>query len=381
VILTRTIKVKIEASIEALLPTISAYTTAYNHVCRTGWNDSDCNGISLHHKTYQRCKTWLPSQLSISARTKAAESLKSVRARRRKGLPVSCPHSKQCFIRYDSNSYNVWSDKNILSLSTSSGRQKFGFKSPPNINQYKDWRRKSAELFIRGKKVFLGIVFEKEVTDPKPTQQTVGVDRGIKKIAVTSDNQFFGGGHVKKVVQRYRSLRKKLQSKGTRSAKRHLQKINKKENRFRRDVNHRVSKKIVSPLSPGTTIVLEDLKNIRDNSKKFRKEQKYWINGWSFFQLESFLTYKALEKGCFVDFVDARYTSQKCSVCGHIKKSNRAKQSLFRCKHCGFSLNADLNAARNIRNNYMDAKGYPCRAAVNQPIVTSSHNSVTSPRL
>jgi len=369
--LTRTTKVKIETEPKTVFPTIEAYTTAYNHVCQTGWNDNDYNGVSLHHKTYQQCKKWLPSQLSVSARMKATESLKSIMTKKRKGLKVSCPQSKQISIRYDHNSYNVWFNKGILSLSTIDGRQRFTFKAPFGFSNYENWRRKSAELFIRDKKVFLAIVFETDVVDVQPTQKTVGIDRGIKKIAVTSENQFFGGGEIKKVVWHYRFLRKRLQSKGTRSAKRHLCRLSAKENRFRRDINHRVSKKIVKSLSPGTTLVLEDLKNIRKSSKKFRKEQRFWINGWSFLQLETFLTYKAEEKGCFVDFVDARYTSQKCSVCGHTERGNRVKQSLFKCKHCGFQLNADLNAARNIENNYRDAKGYPCRVFVNTPIVAS----------
>jgi IS605 OrfB family transposase len=369
-ILTKTVRVKLETSISSVMPTIKAYTEAFNHICTIGWKDNDHNAVSLHNKTYKYCRTLLPSQLSCSVRNKASEALKSTKTRKKKKLKASCPQSKQSSIRYDANSYNVWFDKNILSVSTVDGRKKFGFKTPPNFSKYKDWRRKSAELFVRGNKVFLGIVFQKEMEDQKPTEKVVGIDRGIKKIAVTSENQFFEGGHTKQVINRYRSLRKRLQSKGTRSAKRHLRKLRLKENRFRRDVNHRVSKQIVDTLPKGTTLVLEDLKNIRDISKKFRKEQKYWINGWSFFQLEQFLSYKAAEKGCFVDFVDARYTSQKCSVCGHTERGNRIKQSLFKCKHCGFQLNADLNASRNICNNYRDAKGYPCRAFVSKPIVT-----------
>jgi putative transposase len=200
----------------------------------------------------------------------------------------------------------------------------------------------------------------------------IGIDRGIKKIAVTSTNKFFGGGQIKRVVNRYRKLRKALQSKGTRSAKRHLRIIRKKENRFRKDVNHVVSRRIVDALEPGTTIVLEDLKGIRESSKSWRKEQRYWVNGWGFFQLDSFLTYKASFAGCFVDHVDPRYTSRKCSRCGHTEKGNRVKQSIFKCQHCGFTLNADLNAARNISNNYQDAKCHLGRADVNQPIVAGA---------
>ncbi len=351
------------------MPSIIAYTDAYNHVCQVGWDDDDSNGVSLHHKTYKYCRKSLPSQLTISARMKATESLKSASAISKKGKKVSCPFSKQSSIRYDQNSYSVWFERDEVSISTIDGRKKATFKSHKHLNKYIDWRRKSADLFVRNNKVFLAIVFEKEISDQIRTDKVIGIDRGIKKIAVVSDNRFFGGGHVKKIVNKYRSLRKKLQSAGTQSAKRHLRKIRSKENRFRRDVNHCVSKRIVSNLPLGTTIAIEDLKNIRENSKKFRKEQRYWINGWSFYQLESFLVYKAQNNGCYVEHVDARYTSQRCSKCGHKERGNRVKQSIFKCKKCGFQLNADLNASRNIRQNYMDTKCHPCRAAVSQPIV------------
>jgi len=365
----KAVTVKLECSPDLVMPTIKAYTKAFNHVCSVGWKDKDINAVSLHHKTYQFCKTLLPAQLTCSARNKAAEALKGVKAIIRKGRKATCPISKQSSIRYDHNSYTVWFDRKELSISTISGRKKLFFKAPPYFNDFADWRRTSAELFVRKGKVLLSLVFEKEITDIKPSGSIVGIDRGINKISVTSDNQFFGGSHVKQIVNRYKKLRKALQSKGTTSAKRHLQRINMKENRFRRDVNHVISKRIVSNLSQGTTLVLEDLTNIRTGSKKFRKEQRFWINGWSFFQLESFLKYKAAFAGCFVDFVDARYTSQKCSKCGHTERGNRTKQSLFKCKHCGFQLNADLNASRNISQNYQDAICHPDRGPVNDPIV------------
>lgn len=368
-ILTRTAKVKLNIKPKDIAQTINAYTAAYNHVCSVGWSDGNSNGVSLHHKTYSYCRELLPSQLSISARTKATESLKSAKSLIKRGQKASCPKSKQVSIRYDQNSYSIWFDRNEISISTVDGRKKTRFRSYKHFEKYIDWRRKSADLFIRNGKVYLAIVFEKEVDDQQKTSNVVGVDRGIKKIAVTSDNMFFGGNHTKVVIDRYRSLRKKLQSVGTQSAKRHLRKIREKENRFRRDVNHCVSKKIVNSLPAGTVVAIENLKNIRKRSKKMRRDQRYWINNWSFYQLESFLMYKAQNKGCYVEHVDARYTSQRCYKCGHKERGNRPKQSIFKCKKCGFQLNADLNAARNIRKNYLDAKCHPSRAAVNQPIV------------
>ena len=62
------------------------------------------------------------------------------------------------------------------------------------------------------------------------------------------------------------------------------------------------------------------------------------------------LKYKAEKKGGEVIEVDPKFTSQKCSCCGHISKENRKSQSKFRCIKCNFRLNADLNASLNILN-------------------------------
>ena len=174
-------------------------------------------------------------------------------------------------------------------------------------------------------------------------------------------------------------MRSSLQSKGTKSSKRHLRKISRSERLFRKDVNHCITKKIVAGLKADTTIVLEKLTGIRGGARKLtleerqnkvktlRKPQRKDVNKWNFFQFEQMLAYKAEAAGCKVVFVDARYTSQRCSSCGYIHKGNRQKQSQFKCRECGFRLNADLNGSRNIVMKYLDASGYPARVNVNLP--------------
>ena len=139
----------------------------------------------------------------------------------------------------------------------------------------------------------------------------------------------------------------------------------------------------------GATIVLENLKNIRDTSKMGRGKQKKNVenkrrlHSWSFDQLYSFVEYKAQERGIQVIKVDPRHTSQTCSLCGHQHRSNRRSQSLFLCRSCGYSLNADLNAAYNIRDKYCLAQdgtpvlsGPTCQAAYR----VDSQESDASPR-
>lgn len=379
----RSIPVKLDIADNSIfLDTFKIYTKAYNHVCKHGWTNKIFNGITLHHETYPLIRKNLPAQLTVSARMKATESLHSARDRLKKKKKVSCPKSNLCSIRLDANSYNVWFDKNEVSILTVHGRKKFKFLSHDYFDQFRTWKRKSADLVYRKGKVFLTFVFEKLIPDAeydsmKTSSDTfVGIDRGIRRIAVTSDKQFFGGGSLKAISARYQGLRARLQSCGTRSAKRHLRRVAQKENRFRRDVNHCVSKRIVQSLPVGSTIVLEQLKYIRERCRQ-RKEQKREFHNWSFYQLEQFLTYKAEAKSCRVVYVDPRYTSQKCSCCSHTSKSNRKNQTQFKCVHCGYTLNADLNASFNIKNNYLDSIRHPSRAPVNEPIV-SGHSPRTA---
>jgi putative transposase len=383
--ITKTVRLKLQALPGILMPTITNYTRAYNFVCQTAWsNDKSTDGVFLHHQTYKTVREYLSADLAISARVKATESIQSVkklqekenRRAERKGREPKiyrCPQSKQMSIRYNDKTFSIWFDKNKLSLQTIAGRIKLPIDLPKYYKEYVNWKRCSAELIIRDDKVFLNIVFSKSVTDPISNGKCVGIDRGVKRIAVTSNKHFYGGGRVKQVSNRYQRLRSVLQSKGH-SGKRHLVKIKNKENRFRRDVNHCISKQIVSTLEPGTTIVFEDLTNINKNTvKRFKKidttnKQKQRDRmSWSFYQLEQFITYKSFDKGCPVCFVSPVNTSRKCSKCGHTSEDNRSCQSVFKCVECGYQCNADLNASFNIRDKHLEATSYSGEGAINHP--------------
>lgn len=344
--LTRTIRLPISATPDDVLPSLNAYTKAFNLVCQVGWADSDSNGISLHHKTYTACKALgLPSQLACSARVKATEALLSVKARIKKGKRASCPKSRLCPIRLDMRSYNIWFAENRVTIRLADKRSEFKFKVPKYYEPFASWRQKSADLVVKDDKVFLHMVVENDTPDPVQTGKVVGVDVGIKRTAVTSQNRFFGGGILSHAALKYRNTRRQLQRKGH-SGKRHLAKLHGRENRFVGDMLHCVSKQIVAGLRPGDVLAMEDLDGIRDS--RLRKKSRTMLNAWAFGRLQFMLRYKAEAKGCLVVEVDPKHTSQRCSKCGHVEKGNRKHQSLFECKKCHFTLNADLNGSRNI---------------------------------
>lgn len=335
--------------------TSEQHTQSYNYACNFGWKNSTANRIEIHHGVYraQREATQLPSQLVVSSITRASESLASAKALRRKKKKVACPKSKLCPIRYDSRSSTVNLKEGFAALATVSGRQRVQFKVPDFQLPYIDWKVCSSDL-IRNRKgnYFLHVVVSREEEPFIPVKRTVGVDLGITHPAVTSKNKFLGKRSWKNVERRNFKLRRSLQAKGTKSAKRHLQKLSGRQKRFRRDCDRVLSKQLVQSCKKGSTLVFENLKEIRSgNSKGKRFNRK--LHGWSFDQLQAFVEYKAKMRGIQVVYVDPRYTSQKCSKCKFRSKKNRISQSSFQCRSCGFRIHADLNAARNIRKRYL----------------------------
>lgn len=177
----------------------------------------------------------------------------------------------------------------------------------------------------------------------------LGVDFGITELAVDSDGNMYSGEAIKAVRVRVRELRRGLQSKGSRSAKRHLSKVRRRQSRFTTWVNHNISKQLVQTAVPSAkAICLEDLNGIRDRVSA-SKQMRWLLGNWAFHQLRAFVEYKAQRAGIPVITVNAAYTSQTCSSCGHCERANRQSQSKFCCNQCGLETNADLNAALNLK--------------------------------
>lgn len=357
---TLTLKLPISApNLGSLRRTAEQSRDSFNRVCKAGWEMERLNGVELHKLTYasERASTDLPSQLVCAARVKATEAVKSAKSRLRKGKKAGCPQAKSAVIRYDARSANINLSKGTATLASVDGRIAVTLTMPDFYKSRTGWKVCSSDLvFRKDGRALLHVVVESPDTKCEPSGTVVGIDLGVNRPAVSSNYLFFGSRQWKGVEHRYFVLRRVLQAKGTESAKRHLKKLGRKVNRFRTDCDHVLSRRIVDSVEEGTTIVLEDLTDIRSRVKARKKERRR-IHAWSFARLKSFVEYKAELKGCFVDYVDPRYTSQKCSRCGHTEKANRKSQSWFVCKSCGFQHNADLNASKNIRSNYLASKG------------------------
>src|SRR6266567_1797222 len=363
-----------------LKSTLEQYTACYNAVAQEGFTTECSNGVELHKRIYYPWRAAypdLPAQLVCSARVKATESVKSALTWRKKNdknypkrvakaqklnkpipvyKPVRAPQSTLCAIRYDARSYWVKWESRTASIATVAGRIQLSFTVPRHCLPYLVGKPCSADLCYRNGRFSLHVV----VTIPEPivekSYEVVGVDLGLNRPAVTSNRHFLGERRWKEQERRIFRLRRKLQAKGTKSATRHLKKLSGQLFRQRKDHDHVLSKRLVQHAPPGSTIVLENLTNIRERVSHRKGEGQRRLHSWSFAQFHAFLSYKAEARGIQVVKIDPRHTSQTCSRCGHQARNNRRSRSLFLCRRCQYCLNADLNASYNIRDKYVSSR-------------------------
>ncbi len=367
--LTRTICIQLDVDGHetTLAATQRAFNAAATWIAQICWDEGITNTNTAHHRVYgeTRLNYGLGAQLAVCARAKAVEAIKAVKAKHRETCPRFGPRGS---IRYDARTYRLLSLDRV-SLNTLDGRVLcrllLGSRQHAMLVDLA-WEIGGADLVWRRGIYYLHVTQSREAlcVPPAPDGGTLGVDLGIVQLATDSDGQTFSGAQVKQARARYHTRRQRLQKADTKNAKRRLRKNAGRERRFQKDVNHCISKALVKKAAVSCkALALEDLSGIRERVT-VRHEHRYERHSWAFYQLRQFLSYKAAWVGVPLHLVDPRNTSRTCSQCGHCEKSNRKNQELFLCQRCGFTLNADYNAAINI------SRKEPYRAAVNRPMAS-----------
>jgi IS605 OrfB family transposase len=188
------------------------------------------------------------------------------------------------------------------------------------------------------------------------TPKIIGVDLGRRDIATTSTGKSWSGAQIQTTRDRYSKVRANVQSKRTRNSRRLMRRLQGREQRFQKWLNHNISKQLVhSAKQVNAALSFEDLSGIRDslNEQPKSKTERRRTHNWAFYQLRMFVQYKAVMRSVPVVFVPPAYTSKTCSRCGHVHPETDLKKSYrsgkrFKCGHCGFEHDADVNAAKNI---------------------------------
>jgi len=365
---------------QKLLATLEAFRDACNHISKVAFERRVFNPVALHHMVYRetREKFKLPANLAIRARDRVAKAYKQKRDKLLKFDRFSMDLDERLFrLIYKP-------DGIYASISTLQKR----VKPPLDTGDYQrklleDAKPTHAVLVYKNKAFFLHITVEKQIPEPKGNNP-VGVDIGMKNLLVASNGFKAKGGEILAKRHRFRELRSSLQAKGTASAKRRLKRLSGRERRYVNTVLHQVSRAFANTLREGDIVVMEKLTGIRMNTKH-RKNQNGDFHSWAFRKLQSFIEYKALERGVPVVYAEPKNTSITCPRCGCIDKANRRSQSLFRCVHCGFQHNADYVASLNLSRLELAPAGWvPVRVpyvGINGDFRMNHYDSPTSSRL
>ena len=336
----------------------------FNQYVDWSFNVKSYNKNRAHKELYRKFREdypQIPSALIQCVRDNALECVKRNKFKAK-------PKKKNASLRL--NKCLISLKQNFISVIHPQKRIKFNFEYPEYFSIYKSAKFKTAVLQYKKSthSIVLNLQFEFQDIDPKISGDIIGIDRGLYNIISCSNGFQIKGNQIRAKQRKDLFNKRNIQSKGTKSSKRKLKKLSGRYARFSANMNHIISKQIVN-IPNIQTIVFENLKGI--GKKQKGKKMNKWLHSWSFYQLQLFTEYKAKEKGILVKYVDPRYTSQKCSRCGFRDKQNRNKHQ-FKCKHCGFKYDADLNAALNIKQNYILSLTNKEQAAVNQPNVADT---------
>lgn len=199
---------------------------------------------------------------------------------------------------------------------------------------------------------YVSLQVEQEIPDPQPTMaEPLGVDLGIKSLAVCSDGTIFDNPktltkYEKRLAQLNRELHcRKLGSNNRAKTKAKIAKLHQKIADVRHHALHNISRHVTVRTKPGT-VVIEDLnaKGMMANHKLAKA-----LADSSFGELRRQIEYKAAWNGVNVLVADRWFASSKtCSQCGDVKATLSLSERVYRCESCGYETDRDLNAAYNL---------------------------------
>ena len=213
--------------------------------------------------------------------------------------------------------------------------------------------------------ICIGIEAEKELK-PISRNEGVGIDLGIKYLAVCSDGNKYKNvnktNRVKKLEKKKRRLQRSISRKYEMNkegesykktsniikSEKELRKICIRLSNIRNDYLHKTTTEIIK--REPSYIILENL-NVRGMMKN--RHLSKTVQEQKFYEFRKQIEYKASWNSIEVVFADRFYPSSKmCSCCGNINKDLKLKDRVYICSECGFIMDRDFNASLNIKNYY-----------------------------
>ena len=300
--------------------------------------------VPLHAKVYhptRRIHPEIPSQIIIRAEQECLSSYRTVKSNKHQ---VSKPLEKnRLSTRLDKHLFSKSKKTQFgIRITTPTGRKEFNPIIYPKLQALLEkYPYCDPLIYEDAGNLYISYTFDNAPKEKPRQKLCLGVDLGIRIAAACSDGRLIKDYRFSNRKRHIRYLKRSLQSKGTKSARKHLRKIRDREQNQNRNQSHLLINEILK--TSADTIALENLKGIK--AKKHRHQNKNSISQVPLAELRRILTYKADNAGKSVVLVNPAYSSQTDSLSG--KREGTRAGRRFYTKN-GLVLDADLNAARNI---------------------------------
>ena len=203
---------------------------------------------------------------------------------------------------------------------------------------------------------------EEADTGNVPKNEGIGIDLGVKELAVCSDGKKYKNINKTREVKQLEKKKRRIQrgiarkyeknkkgesyckTKNLKKSERNLLKINHRLTNVRQDYMHQITTKLIK--REPSFISMEDL-NVKGMMKN--KHLSKAIQEQSFHEFRRQICYKGEWNGVKVIFADRYFpSSKKCICCGHIKKDLKLSDRIYKCE-CGNEIDRDYQAALNLK--------------------------------
>lgn len=229
---------------------------------------------------------------------------------------------------------------------------KIGWVKLKEYGYIPEGKPKTATISLKAGRWFISTRYETTIEQKKHEDTTIGVDLGIKNLAVLSDGEVFNSSNkLKSKEKKLKRLQRKLtgQNKGSNSrnkTKNKIAKIHFNISNHRKDILHKLTTCLVKT-KLSKTIVIEDL-NVSGmlKNKKLAKA----IANIGLYEFRRQLEYKCNWHGKNLVIANRFYPSSKlCSCCGNKKDDLKLSDRMYTCDKCGSKIDRDLNASINLK--------------------------------
>lgn len=349
---TISVKCKLQVPVELrqeIDRTLRGFADACNQIYEVAKHSNCWNTTKLHHLVYK------PVKASIGL--KANHVCQAIRRVIGNAKVVKQVHKfRPTSINLDVRTFQYIEELQAVGVTLICGRVKFKL----SIGNYQlallKGQNPTAATLNKTKQgdYYINICVSLPTEPTGKTPKVIGVDLGRRDLATTSTGKAWNGKQIQSVRDQYSKVRANVQSKRTRNSRRLLRRLSGREQRFQKWLNHNISQQLVLIAKQfDAALAFEDLTKIREslNQKPRGKTERRRTNNWAFYQLRLFTQYKSNIAGIQIVFVPPAYTSQTCSRCYHvhpIKGKSYRNGKVFKCGHCGFEHDADINAANVI---------------------------------